>query len=277
MNIFGKKQDNGAGDSAQEKNMITMDKKMLSRLLLPLIVLLIALGIPFLPKTEMPETGAVLRTLSVPNYPLALVLEQRGGVVSSALLRTPAGTREIDQLRGLSFVSEGTFCAKVDQDEQEDLLWRSSFTNLEGDGVHLWIGMLSWPPKVFISTTPYRQTRWDAIPAKIIVPKGTALYVAPATPTYDSNDTLQGKDAYTFVYTIRMTPEGPAYVPVPDVYSQLAVILQAGMRGELTRAKRIVYLRMLSEFEKLADGEPPRADTLLNFQQNKIDTLAWEK
>lgn len=244
---------------------------------LPCLVLLIATAICAMPASELPQKKTVITTLRVADFPVILVTEQQGGVISSAWLRTPAGVREIEPANGLSFVSDGAFISKVDQDEKDDLLWRVSFTNLEGNGVHLWIGMTTGPPKVFISVSPYQYTRWDAVPAKLIVPKGTAIYVAPSTPTYNKAGHFSGKESYSFVYTVRMTPEGPAFVPVPSVYKQLAVLLRAGIQGEFDPMKRLAYVRMLNEFNSLAEGNPPRAETLLNFQMLRSAALSWKR
>lgn len=244
---------------------------------LPCFFLLLAVLIYILQGNELPEGSSNLTTLRVADFPVILVLEQRGGTVASAWLRTPAGVRQIEQLEGLSFISDSSFLSRVDQDTKDDLLWRASFTNFEGNGVHLWIGMTTWSPKAFIAVSPYEYTRWDAVPAKLIVPKGTAVYISPATPTYNKAGQFSGRDSYSFVYTIRMTPEGPAFVPVPDVYKQLSVLLRAGMQGEFTPMKRFAYARMLTEFNSLADGKPPQTETLLNFQLLRIDTLAWKQ
>ena len=245
--------------------------------LMPAMALLLALIIYIVPGNEIPEGGANLRTLRVGNFPIVLILEQSQGEVTSAWLRTPAGVKQIEQLDGLSYVSDSIFLSKVDQDDKEDLLWRTSFTNFEGRGIHLWIGVTTWSPKAHIFITPYEYTRWDAVPAKLVVPRGTAVYVSPAIPTYDKTDSFRGRDSYSFIYTIRMTPEGPAFVPVPDVYRQLAILLRAGIQGEFTPAKRLAYVRMLNEFNSLADGKPPKAETLLNFQIEKIAELSWKR
>lgn len=245
--------------------------------IIPVITLLLALIIYLVPGNEIPAGGANLRTLRVGNFPIVLILEQSQGEITSAWLRTPAGVKQIEQLDGLSFVSDSVFLSKVDQDEKEDLLWRTSFTNFEGTGAHLWVGVTTWSPKAHIFTTPYEYTRWDAVPAKLVVPKGTAVYVSPAVPTYDKADSFRGRDSYSFIYTIRMTPEGPAFVPVPDVYKQLSILLRAGIQGEFTPTKRLAYVRMLNEFNSLADGKPPKAETLLNFQMEKIAVLSWKR
>ncbi len=245
--------------------------------ILPLIVALFGALIFFIPGTDIPEGGANLRTLRVADFPIVLVLEQNQGTVSSAWLRTPAGTRSIEQIEGLSYIADSVFLSRVDQDTKDDMLWRTSYTNFEGNGLHLWIGMTTWLPKVYILKTPYQYTRWDAVPAKLVVPKGTAVYISPATPAYDKADSFSGRDSYSFVYTLRMTPEGPSFVPVPDVYKQLAILLRAGIQGEFTPTKRLAYVRMLTEFNNLAEGNPPQADTLLNFQFEKIATLSWKR
>lgn len=244
---------------------------------LPLLFLLMLAGAMFLPKTEEPRDGTTIKTMSVRRFPVTLVSEQQDGAIKSAWLRTPAGTLEIDGLNGLSYVSEGIFTTKAAQGDKDDLLWRTSYTNLDGNGVHLWVGVSSSAAKIYIATSPYNYTKWDNIPAKLVVPKGTAIYISPAIPSYESvsKELFTTKDSYSFVYTIRMTPEGPAFVPVPNVYRQLAELLRAGIRGEYSTSKRLAYARMLDEFDKLADGNPPSAETLLNLQMNKTDTLSW--
>lgn len=242
------------------------------------IFLVLMLGVTFfLPKTIAPGGGTTIKTLNAESFPAALVLEQRGGQVKSAWLRTPAGTRKIEGLEGLSYVSDNLFVTKNLQNNKDDLLWRSSYTNVDGRGMHLWVGLSPGAEKIHIATSPYNYTKWDNVPAKLVVPKGTAVYISPAIPDYDSNgkETFQTKDSYSFVYTVRMTPEGPAFVPVPGVYRQLAELLRAGMRGEFSTSKRLAYTRMLEEFERLAEGTPPSTETLLNFQMNKIDSLSW--
>ena len=245
--------------------------------ILPAIAAFLVMIIYLVPGNEIPEGGANLRALRVENFPVVLILEQSQGEVTSAWLRTPAGVKQIEQLDGLSYVAESVFLSKVDQDEKDDLLWRTSFTNFEGNGIHLWVGVTSWSPKAYIFVTPYEYTRWDAVPAKLVVPKGTAVYVSPAIPTYNKTDSYRGRDSYSFIYTIRMTPEGPAFVPVPDVYKQLSILLKAGIQGEFTSTKRLAYVRMLNEFNSLAEGKPPTAETLLNFQMEKIAVLGWKR
>jgi hypothetical protein len=37
--------------------------------------------------------------------------------------------------------------------------------------------------------------------------------------------------------------------------------------------KRLAYVRMLTEFNSLANGNPPRSGTFLNFQISNIETI----
>lgn len=242
---------------------------------LPLLLCLAFIAAAFLPRVEVQADKAVIKTLAIKDFPITIVLEQSGGMIKSALLRTPAGVREIDKLYGLSYLSEGRYVVKNALSGKDDLLWRTSYMDFSGNGVHLWVGMGSDSSKIYLAASPYNYTKWDNIPAKLVVPKGTAIYISPAIPSYDSKEILQARDSYSFVYTVRMTPEGPAFVPVPSVYRQLSELLQAGIRGEYSTAKRVAYTRMLDEFNRLAEGNPPSTGTLLNFQMNKIDTLIW--
>jgi len=250
------------------------DTKRRSELLfLPVFVLAFTLLVLVLPGADMPEKGSHINTLRVPDFPIILVLEENKGSIKSAWLRTPAGTRSVGQIEDLFYIADSTFLADVDGDGRDDLLWRISFNNFEGTGIHLWIGMTTRQPKIFIATSPFEYTRWDAVPAKLIVPKSTAVYVSPAMPSYDTDASFRGKESYSFVYTVKLTPDGFAFVPVPNVYRQLAVLLRAGIRGEFKPMKRLAYVRMLEEFNSLANGNPPRTGTFLNFQMNNLETI----
>ena len=262
--------------SRQSKDIHTGGRGTLRKAFLPLCFIALLLAVWFMPGSNINEDDTIISTLRIPNSPVFLMLERSGGTITSAWLRTPAGARRIDQLDGMVYAADSVIETKVDQDSQNDLLWRISFTNFEGTGVHLWIGLTTWNPTAFIAVSPYHYTRWDAIPAKLVVPKGTAIYVSPATPSYNKAGQFSGRQSYSFVYTIRMTPEGPAFVPIPDVYKQLALLLRAGIRGEFDPMKRLAYVRMLGEFNNLAEGKPPQAETMLNFPLTRTDTISWK-
>ena len=247
-------------------------------LFLPAVTAVMALVLYLAPSPDSEGREINLRTLELPSFPITLVLEEDDGEVRAAWLRTPAGARRIEQVEGLSFISSDPVVSRVDRDNRDDLLWRISFMNVKGEGIHLWIGMTTWAPRVYIAATPFQYTRWHALPAKIEVPKGTSLYISPAAPLYRTLEKqFGGTDSYSFVYTMMLTPEGLTFVPVPSVYKQLAVLLRAGMHGESSPPKRLAYVRMLTEFNRLADGKAPQADTLLNLQIERIDTLSWKK
>ncbi len=247
-------------------------------LFLPAVAAVMALVLYLIPLPEGEGRTINIRTLELSAFPITLVLEEDGGEVTSAWLRTPAGARQIEQLDGLSFISSDPVVSRADQDGSDDLLWRISFMDVKGEGIHLWIGMTTWAPRVYVAATPFQYTRWHALPAKIEVPKGTSLYISPAAPLYRTLEKqFGGTDSYSFVYTMMLTPEGLTFVPVPSVYEQLAVLLRAGMHGESSPPKRMAYVRMLTEFNRLAEGKAPQADTLLNLQIERIHTLSWKK
>ena len=237
-------------------------KKNLGFLFLPAAVVIMALVLLLTPRPEGERREITLRTLELPAFPITLVLEENEGETAAAWLRTPAGARRIEQVEGLSFISSDPVVSRADQDDSDDLLWRISFMNVKGEGIHLWIGMTTWAPRVYVAATPFQYTRWHALPAKIEVPKGTSLYISPAAPLYRTLEKqFGGTDSYSFVYTMMLTPEGLNFVPVPSVYKQLAVLLRAGMHGESSPPKRLAYVRMLTEFNRLADGNRKRVRT----------------
>ncbi|MDO4988554.1 MAG: hypothetical protein Q4E17_06005 [Synergistes sp.] len=257
--------------SAERKNAVAL-------CVLPLLFVFLVIAVAFLPTSVSGDGSVNLRTLEVSGFPISIVIEHSGGVVRSAWLRTPAGARELQAAVGLSLADEHRSFVKADHDNEKDLLWRLSFMNFEGEGVNYWIGMTSFARKVFVTSAPFELTRWNSVPAMIEVPKGTSLCIASATPHYSLlANKFSGKDSYSFIYTVRMTQDGPRFVPVPSVYKQLAMLLRAGMQGEVSHKKRAAYVKMLTEFNRLADGKAPQAETLLNFPMEDVDSFTLKR
>ncbi|MEG1641634.1 MAG: hypothetical protein RR272_00830 [Synergistaceae bacterium] len=251
-------------------------KKILKSLCVPIFVIIIVLTIHYIPTPNV-KGDINIRTIRPAHFPIILALEHRDGQIDSAWIRTPAGVREIPDVIGTSFIGDRTYISDIDDDNQKDLMWRLSFMNFEGEGIHLWIGMVTENPQIFIATTPYEFTRWDALPAKLSVPKDTAVYIAPTSPGYMGKKKYSGVESYTFVYTMKMTENGLSFVPVPSVYNQLATLLKTGMRGETVKEKRIENIQLLTEFNSLANAAPPSTEALLNMQIKKQNTLYWKK
>ena len=118
-------------NTPQKNNKMTeiFSSRKTAYLFIFILIALISTVIRFLPSSQIPEKGISLRTIRVKGYPITLILEQQEGIVTSCWLRTPAGSREIENINGMTFISETTFISTVDQDEEDDLLWRLSFIN----------------------------------------------------------------------------------------------------------------------------------------------------
>ncbi len=124
------------------------------------------------------------RVLSVPGYPIYLVLREEAGVVSQAVLRTPAGIQPVTEIVGFSLTGEISSTLKVDRDSKPDLIWKLSFVNWNdrSQGTVLWISLLSRQPRLWLAVSPIGETLWDAIRPRLSVPRGILLYVSPASP-----------------------------------------------------------------------------------------------
>lgn len=244
---------------------------------IPLVAIAVLMFIALIPITHHKERINTRIIRAMDGFPLTLSLEQKHGIIDSAWLRTPAGACKIPDICNMAFIGDHSYTMKVDKDRSDDLMWVLSFMGTDGKGIHLWIGMLTENPKVFMSITPYEHTRWDVLPAKLYVPKDTALYVAPTTPGYFSEKKYSGISSYTFVYTIKMTQNGFTYVPIPKVYEQIKTLFVPGMRGELDKDKRIEYIQMHTDFNGLANGEPPSAKSLLNINMKHLPDINWNK
>jgi len=237
----------------------------------PAVVVLMVVAVMFLEGANERTKEADMYMVRVENPAISLVYDvDKEGNVVSAWLRTPKTSRRIGQLDGLAYIADSKFYSDVDGDGKKDLLWRISFNNeKERSGVHLWIGALSGLAKIYVCSSPYQYTRWDAIPAKIRTPQSCALYVSPGIPGTD----FEGKGCYSFIYTIKLTAEGPAFVPVADVYKQLIPILRAAADAKQSAELHKAYIKMLTEFRNLAAGEVPSAASLTALQMNSVDLI----
>ncbi len=227
---------------------------------------------------HFPAEAQHLKVLSVPGHPVSLVLENTDGVISSALLRSPAGIQKILPLEGYVYAGESHTEPYADGDFKKDLLWTITFTR-PGDrsrGIYLWIGVTSQIPRAWVIISPLGQTYWDTIPMKVYVPKGIALFVSPNLPAYDELPQFGGNRTLTFVYTIALTPEGPNFQPVPEVYRQLYRITATIRDAEQITERREAYSRMLEDYESLSRGGKPSTEVIQNFTWKRILFLDWK-
>lgn len=106
---------------------------------------------------------------------------------------------------------------------------------------------------------------------KIYAPRGTALFVSPNLPAYDDLPQFGGNRTLTFVYTIALTPEGPNFQPVPEVYRQLYRITATIRDAEQITERREAYSRLLEDYEALSRGETlHRSDPELHLETHPL-------
>lgn len=228
--------------------------------------------------TSSPAAAQHLKILSVPGHPLSLVLETSEGVITSALLRSPAGIQKILPLEGFVYAGETFAEPYADGDIRKDLLWTITFTR-PGDrsrGIYLWIGLTTRIPRAWVIISPLGQTYWDTIPMKVYAPRGTALFVSPNLPAYGDLPQFGGNRTLTFVYTIALTPEGPNFLPVPEVYRQLYTITATIRDAEQITERREAYSRLLEDYETLSRGGKPSTEVIQNFTWKRILCLDWK-
>lgn len=237
----------------------------------PFVLAICLATVIFLEGADERAKDAHMNMLRIESPAISLVYDaDKDGNVTSAWLRTPKTSRRIGQLDGLAYIADSKFYADVDGDGKDDLLWRISFNNEnERAGVHLWIGVLSGLAKIYVCSSPYEYTRWDAVPTKIRTPKSCAVYVSPGIPGTD----FHGKDCYSFIYTVKLTTEGPAYIPVPEVYKQLLPILRAAASTENEAELHKAYIGMLTEFRDLAEGKVPSSETMTALIIDSVDLI----
>ncbi|NLI95523.1 MAG: hypothetical protein GX436_02215 [Synergistaceae bacterium] len=218
------------------------------------------------------------RVLSVPGYPIYLVLREEAGVVSQAVLRTPAGIQPVTEIVGFSLTGEISSTLKVDRDSKPDLIWKLSFVNWNdrSQGTVLWISLLSRQPRLWLAVSPIGETLWDAIRPRLSVPRGILLYVSPALPAFFRLPEYQGKEILTYVYCIQLGETGPVLTNAPEVYKQLLRIVQTVREHEVDLGRKKAYEALESDFKALSEGGKPSAEAILNFNFRKIAELSWK-
>ena len=223
-------------------------------------------------------SSAEIRIISFDGYPVTLVLGEEEKTITSAFLKSPSGIHEISALRNLSYAGMVSTQSRIDEENQDGILWKLTFFNPDtpGNGLHLWIAAVFQKPRLWVASTPIAATRWDKIPTKLVVSKGTALYVSPQTPTYNNIQSFEGPDVLSFVYTVRLTSDGPLFYPEPKVYQQLLATVEIAKNSEYEPLKRQAYTRLLSEFRKLSTGNRPSTEVIRNFNWKKILTTEWQ-
>ena len=220
---------------------------------------------------------ADLQVLRAEGYPLFLVYREGAEGIAGATLRTPAGIHPLREVEGLKLAAVSQARSREDRDLTEDLLWKLTFhPRAKGQtGVQVWIGHLTSLPKVWVVVAPVGATQWDTMTTTLKVPRGTAVYVAPQMPSYGRLAPYGGREALTFVYTIRLTPQGPAFVPVPEVYRQLAEHQDTVIRGEYDPLKRLAYQRQKEDYLRIAAGKAPSVEAVRSFPWKKILSVEW--
>ena len=210
-------------------------------------------------------------------YPFFLVLREEGDEVAQAFLRTPTGTYPLREVEGLRLAAMSQAQSREDQDGKDDLLWKLTFlpASEKEQGVQIWFGHLTALPKLWVVEAPVGPTQWDTMTTTLRVPRGTAVYVSPQVPSYGKLPVYEGKSALTFVYSIRLTPQGPAFVPVREVYRQLAEHQDTLRRGEYEPLKRLAYQRQMEDYLGIAQGKTPSLDALRSFTWKKLLSVEW--
>ncbi|MGC9371910.1 MAG: hypothetical protein ACP5DY_01170 [Thermovirgaceae bacterium] len=221
--------------------------------------------------------AAGINVLSVPGHPLSLVLDTKGGIIDLALLRSPAGIQKILPLEGFMLKGQTVRTPYADGDLVKDLLWTLDFREPAGNsrGIQLWIGALSGSKRAWVCLCPVARTFWDNMHLDLYVPEGFGLYFAPTAPGYGDLPRYAGSRTLGFVYTISLTPEGPRFVPSPDVYRQLQRIADLVRKAEQIPYRKEAYKHMIEDFARLSRGSEPSTAAIRNFVWERILTLQW--
>lgn len=227
--------------------------------------------------TPVSNAEANTRVLTAPGHPIFLVLREESGVVTQAVLRTPAGLQPVTEIVGFSFAGESLSTMPIDRDAKPDLLWKLRFLDMKdrSQGTALWISSLTRQPRVWLATSPVGETLWDAIRPKLTVPRGTILYVSPILPPFFNLPQYEGKDVLSYVYCLVLDETGPGIGVVPEVYKQLLRIVQTVREHEFDPGRKKAYEALEADFKALSEGGKPSTEAILNFGFRKIAEISW--
>lgn len=227
--------------------------------------------------TAFSTAEANTRVLSAPGHPIFLVLREESGVVTQAVLRTPAGIQPVTEIVGFSFAGENLSAITIDRDAKPDLLWKLTFLDMNNrsQGTALWISSLTRQPRVWLAVSPVGETLWDAIRPKLTVPRGTILYVSPILPPFFNLPQYEGKDVLSYVYCLVLDETGPGIGVVPEVYKQLLRIVQTVREHEFDPGRKKAYEALEADFKALSEGAKPSTEAILNFGFKKIAEISW--
>ena len=249
----------------------------LARFLLPLVFIVGLLIIRFATIPERAADSAGVKTLEVPGFPISVVFDKKLDSLGTTWIKTPGGVCHIEDTDELNLTSEEMKFLHADLDNKKDLLWRLNFTNKDGIGVTLWIGMTTESSKIYICKTPIVPSRWHALPLKLDIPEKISLYFSPTTPIYENSARQYiGREAYTFLYTITLTQDGPAFVPVPSVYKAIFPVFTEILMHEPIAEKRAVYKKMQADFSRLSKGYPLSIAAYKNIRMETVEVMSWK-
>ncbi len=228
----------------------------------------------------MSPVWAFNRILSVPQQPFFISIEQHkyeAGEIRKAFFRTSTELYRLYEMEGLIYRDSFYSLVHADSDNIKDLVWHIELEDPQkGNGLTMWVTTLSTAKLGWVILTPEGETRWNNLPLDIEVPEDIILYVSPTTPEYRGISSYRGNDILSFVYTIAITPDGPALVSVPEIYQQLTKISRMVIVNEADPKLRLVYENICDDYQRMTEGRMPSKEAILNFTWEKILDFEWE-
>jgi hypothetical protein len=221
--------------------------------------------------------AAYTKILSLPSSPFFIVAKFSRGLVESAHLRSPAGIQKLLPLEGSLLVGQRYTRFDMDKDMIKDILWVLTFRNPNNKqrGLQMWVGYSSRQKTIWVDICPVASTLWDTLPVSLNLPEGVLPYILPQLPGYDGLPPFGGAKTLTFICTIKLTNNGPKFVPQPEAYRQILKIAELVANSEQYPKRREAYSYLINDFKNLASGMPPTREALQSIQWKRILTLHW--
>lgn len=224
------------------------------------------------------QSHAYVKVLTAPGHPLALILDQEDNIIRKAFLRSPEGVRPLKQIEEHTLLFDSYVFLNADSDFVDDLVWKVDLRKLKSEEtVSLWITSVTEASTVWLALAPAGSSLWEIFPALPNGREDVFLYVAPQLPEYRAFGKKSGPETLTFIYTMRLTKNGPKLAAVPEIYTKLLPLAALVRKAQEDEVLEEAYGELFNDFNRMACGNMPSREAINNFLWKRILTVRWKR
>ena len=224
------------------------------------------------------RSEAALKVLPASGHPIYLVLDCSGGRIQEAYLRSPGGVCALEQIVGLTYLSDSRVPLRAGGEESADLVWRIELQDsVNAERLSLWISSVVEQATAWAALAPAGPTRWESLPPLETSDVRAFLYLSPHLPAYSALEQRSGIDIFTFIYTMALTDDGPHLAPLPPFYERLLPLATLIQSAETDGSLKAAYEALYQDFQRMSLGRMPSREAVENFKWKRILTVDWKR